>query len=81
MNDEAKKKLLFKAGETLSHESSRMKGTMQETDIDTYAVLNSMGEKVGSVVYTVHTAINGFKITRSIEQRDTVGKLIVDVRW
>jgi hypothetical protein len=81
MNDEAKKRLLLKDGETLVHENHRMKGTLQETDIDTYAILNFAGEKIGSVVHTDHTAINGFHRTQSIEQRDSSGKLVVDVRW
>ena len=81
MNDEARKRLLLQDGETLSHENHRMKGPLQETDIDTYIILNSTGEKVGSVTHTDHTAINGFRRTQSIEQYDNTGELVVDVRW
>lgn len=36
-------------GETLKEESHRSKGSMSETDIWTYAIVDSNGNKVGSV--------------------------------
>jgi hypothetical protein len=81
MNDDLKKRLNLKDGETLEHESHKMKGPLQETDIYTYAVLNAAGEKVGSVVHTDHTSIKGFKRTQTIEQYDITRKVISDVSW
>ena len=68
-------------GETLKEESHRSKGSMSETDIWTYVIVDSNGNKVGSVVHTDHTAIKGFHRTQSIEQRDATGKIVVDVSW
>lgn len=48
-------------GEKLKLESSRRTGTMDESDIDTYSIINQAGEVVGSVVHTDHTALRGFK--------------------
>lgn len=81
MNDEANSKLILNDGESVKHESHRMKGTLQETDIDTYVILSAAGEKIGSAVHTDHTAIRGFTRTQTIKQYDNSGKLIVDVSW
>ena len=74
-------KIKLAPGETLKEESHRSKGSMSETDIWTYAIVDSNGNKVGSVVHTDHTAIKGFHRTQSVEQRDTEGKIVVDVSW
>ena len=81
MNEVARAKLVLKEGEVLEHVSHRMKGTLQEEDIDTYDILNASGEKVGSVTHTDHTAIRGFTRTQTIEQYNSEGKLVVDTRW
>lgn len=74
-------KVKLNPGERLQQESHRSKGTLSETDIWTYAIIDSNGNKVGSVVHTDHTAIKGFQRTQSVEQRDATGKLIVDISW
>lgn len=74
-------KLILNPGEVLVEESHRMKGSLQETDIYTYSIQNAAGENVGSVVRTDHTAIRGFARTQSVEQRDSTGTVIVDLRW
>ncbi|MDE8809496.1 hypothetical protein P0C28_09495 [Aeromonas hydrophila] len=74
-------KLKLNHGDTLIQESHRSKGTLAEMDIYTYSIINAQGTKVGSVVYTDHTAIKGFRRTQSVEQRDSSGALIVDVSW
>lgn len=81
MDNAAKAKLVLKEGDVLVEVGHRMKGTLQETDIYTYDVLNASGEKVGSVIHTDHTAIRGFTRTQSLEQRNSEGKLIVDTSW
>ncbi len=74
-------KLKLNLGETLQQESHRSKGTMAETDIWTYLIIDHNGNKVGSVVHTDHTSIKGFHRTQSVEQRDSNGKIIVDLTW
>ncbi|WP_110597530.1 hypothetical protein [Salinicola lusitanus] len=76
-----KDRIKLNPGEALKQKSHRSKGTMAETDIWTYAVLDSSGNKVGSVVHTDHTSIKGFSRTQSVEQRDANGKIVVDVTW
>jgi hypothetical protein len=58
-----------------------MKGSMQETDIYTYEVLDENREVVGVVVHTHHTAIKGFRVTQTVEQKDTSGNVIVSTSW
>ena len=76
-----KEKLKLNPGEILKREAHSSKGTMAQTDIWTYAILDSSGRKVGSVIYTDHTSINGFNSTQSVEQFDANGKVVVDVSW
>lgn len=76
-----KDRIKLNPGETLKQEDHRSKGTMAETDIWTYTILDSSGKKVGSVVHTDHTSIKGFYRTQSVEQRDINGKIVVDVTW
>lgn len=74
-------KILLNPGETLKQISHSLKGTMAETDIWSYEVLNEAGEKVGDIVHTDHTSIKGFHRTQSVVQRDLNGKVIIDVHW
>jgi len=54
---------------------------MAEKDIWTYAILDANGKTVNSVVHTDHTALNGFRRTQSVEQRDANGKIVADTTW
>jgi len=74
-------KLKLNTGDTLKQTNHRSKGTMGQTDIWSYDVLDSNQNKVGSVVHTDHTSLNGFQRTQSVEQRDVNGKIIVDISW
>ena len=79
--DECKQKIILKSGEYFKHTGSRMKGFMQETDIDSYDVLSAEGQKVGSVVIEDHTAVKGFARTVSLCQRDHEGVVIIEESW
>ena len=74
-------KLELKQGEKLIREGHQSKGPMAEKDIWTYSIIDSNNNKVGSVIHTDHTSINGFRCTQSIEQKDQNGKIIVDITW
>lgn len=74
-------KIKLNSGEELKHESSRSKGTMGQTDIVTYSVVNSEGDVVGKVIYEDHTSLNGFKRTQHVTQTDESGKTIVQESW
>lgn len=74
-------RLKLQKGEELKLESSRSKGTMGQTDINTYSIVNEKGEVVGKVVHTDHTALNGLKRTQTVVQEDSSGNTIVDERW
>lgn len=76
-----KSKLILNDGESLKKISSRTKGFMDETDIVEYQVMNQAGEVVGTVIYTDHTAVRGFKRTRTVDQKDLAGSTIVSESW
>lgn len=74
-------KIKLNEGEELNLEFSRSKGSMAETDIDNYSVINQTGEIVGSVEHTDHTSLNGFKRTQHVIQKDKSGNIIVELSW
>jgi len=74
-------RLILSEGQTLKHVSSREKGFMGETDVDTYDVVDVAGAVVGRVVYEKHIAVKGFRVTESVQQRDATGTVIVKTSW
>lgn len=74
-------RIKLQQGESLKLESSRSKGTMGQTDIVAYSVVNENGEVVGSVEHEDHTSLNGFKRTQHVTQRDRSGRVIVQESW
>lgn len=74
-------KIKLNSGEELKRESHRSKGSMAQTDIYTYSVINSEGEVVGEVIHEDHTSLNGFKRTQHVTQKDKNGKIIVQESW
>ncbi|WP_429952362.1 hypothetical protein ACQXXB_11130 [Aeromonas veronii] len=68
-------------GETLKRESSRTKGSMGETDIVTYSVLNADGAVVGKVVHTDEVTLNGLNNRQSVRQTDLAGNVVVEEYW
>lgn len=76
-----KSKIKLNPGETLKHESSRSKGSMAQTDIDSYSIVNEAGDIVGTVVHEDHTSLNGFKRTQSVTQKDKNGNIVVQESW
>jgi len=76
--DDWRKMIVLQDGESLEHESHRTKGFMEETDIDTYAVLGPSGTKVGSVAVSDHTAVRGFRRTVQVTQKDATGNVVVE---
>ena len=74
-------KIKLNAGEELRHEKSKSKGTMAQTDIDHYSIINEAGEVVGKVIHEDHTSLNGFRRTQHVTQTDNDGNIIVQVSW
>jgi hypothetical protein len=74
-------KIKLNPGEELKHETSRSKGTMGQTDITTYSIINSEGEILGTVIHEDHTSLNGFRRTQHVTQRDQSGKTNVQESW
>jgi hypothetical protein len=74
-------KIKLNSGDELKRESSRSKGTMGQTDIYTYSVINSEGDVVGKVIHEDHTSLNGFRRTQHVTQKDQNGKTIVQESW
>lgn len=71
-------KVVLNTGETLRHDGSSSKGFMQETDVDSYSIVQADGVITGSVTVTDHTAVKGFKRTVHIVQKNASGKIIID---
>lgn len=76
-----REKLQLNDGESLKHSGSRTKGFMQETDIESFDILDKSGTKVGYVVLEDHTAVKGFKRTISLSQKNAEGRVIVNESW
>jgi len=81
MNEDIKKRLVLKDGESVESKGSRTKGFMGETDIYSYEIVDASGKVVGSAEHTHHTAVKGFKVTETLTQKDSNGNIIVDERW
>jgi len=81
MSSQWKEKLALKDDERLEHTGSRMKGSMEETDVDTYDVINAEGVKVGSVIVEDHMSIRGFARRISLCHMDVDGSIIFQKRW
>ena len=76
-----KSKVVLTNDEELKHESSKLSGFMQETDIDVYSIVRKDGTKTGSVKVTDHTAVKGFRRTISVHQTDIDGKTVVETSF
>ena len=74
-------KIKLNPGEELKLKSSRSKGSMAQTDINSYSIINSSGDVVGSVVHEDHTSLNGFKRTQHVTQKYANGKVVVELSW
>ena len=74
-------KLILNDGQTIVHKDHKFKGSLQETDIDTYDVVDQEGVKVGDLVVIDHTAVKGFTRTVSVKQRDAKGNVLVETSW
>lgn len=76
-----KEKLILNSGEELVLESRKSKGTMAQTDIEHYSIVNANGVVVGNVLYEDHTSLNGFRRTQTIIQTDLNGNVLVRASW
>ena len=76
-----REKLKLGSDESLRHESSHSHGPLGEEDVDIYAVISVNGDVVGSVEHRDHTAIQGFRRTISVIQKDASRKTIVEEHW
>lgn len=76
-----RKDIQLKAGDELVHERSEMRGFMQEEDVDTYRIQAADGSTCGTVVVSDHIAVNGFKRTIYVVQRDSNSKVIFEKRY
>jgi hypothetical protein len=76
-----KTKLHLNPGDTLKPTGHHSKGTLEETDIFLYAIVNVAGKEMGSVEHTDHTSINGLQRSQHVIQKDISGNVIVEERW
>lgn len=76
-----KSKVSLSDGEQLRHTGSKATGFMGETDADSYDIIDSSGETVGSVSVEDHVAVRGFKRTITVKQRDAKGSVVKSESW
>jgi hypothetical protein len=74
-------KIKLNPSEELVQDKHRSKGTMAQTDIYHYSIVNEAGEIVGKVVHEDHTSLNGLRRTQHITQTDNDGNLVVQESW
>lgn len=74
-------KIKLNSGEELKFENSKSKGTMAQTDINHYSIINEAGDVVGTVIHEDHTSLNGFRRTQHVTQKDSDGNIIVQESW
>ena len=74
-------KIRLSTGETLKSTGHRSKGTLAETDIYSYVIVNEIDEVVGFVEHTDYTSINGFIRSQHVIQKDMVGNVLIEERW
>ncbi|WP_159515921.1 hypothetical protein [Acinetobacter sp. 18QD2AZ41W] len=78
---ELEDKLKLNPGEKLVLVDHKMKGSLQEMDINKYNILNQKEAIVGYVDHTDHTAPKGFKRTQTAKHYDADKKLIMNITW
>lgn len=76
-----KEKLRLSPDESLKHERSYEKGSLGQEEVSLYLIISSNGEEMGSVQFTEHIAIRGFRRSFHLVQRDKARNPIIDVRW
>lgn len=74
-------KIVLKDGEYIENNGRKYKGSQQQTEINYYNIYDSEGNLSGSIIHTDHTALNGFKQTQTVVQKDNSGNIIVDESW
>ena len=72
-------KIKLNPGEKLRLENSRSKGTLAETDIGQYSIINQAGDVVGSVDPTVSTRFYGRKKLDPVRAIRDFGDLVNEV--
>lgn len=68
-------------GDTLKQVRTREVGFMGDTDITDFVILDSEGNVVGRVEFSEHVAVNGFRRTNTVVQKDAQGNTIVSESW
>ena len=74
-------KIKLEQGESIRRDGSHSKGFMGETDVTNYSILDASGDVVGSVEHIEHMAVKGFRVTNSLTQRDSQGKVVTTTNW
>jgi hypothetical protein len=76
-----KDKLILNPGDHLRYVGESTRGSLQETDVRSYEILDGLGQLCGTVTLEDHTALNGFKGTMTVCQKDAGGKTVASSSW
>ena len=74
-------RIKLQPGESLKLEKSSSEGTMGQTEINCYSVIDAGGLIVGSVEHQDHMSLKGFTRTQRVTQRNKNGSILVNDTW
>lgn len=75
-------RLKLRPGETLRRSGYTKSGNLDQHEVEMHDVVDAHGHTVGTVVYTEDFCIRPpFRSSHSVVQKDTEGKVVVEVRW
>lgn len=81
LDDDALSRLILSDDARVVFKGSREKGSHGQEEISSYDVFDVNDVLIGTVVYTEHVSLKGFRQTYRIVQRDENGTVIVDKGW
>lgn len=81
LDDDVLSRLILSADARVVFKERRDKGTSGQEEVFSYDVLDVNGVSIGTVAYTEHVNLNGFRQTYRLVQRDSKGTVIVNVGW
>jgi len=68
-------------GESLKFKGSKSEGSLQETDVYEYSIINASGVEVGLAVHKHITDQKTLTSVNTFVQKDSDGKVINEERW
>ena len=81
LGDDVLSRLILSDDAQVVFKGRREKGSHGQEEIYSYDVFDASGASIGSVIYTEHVSLNGFRRSYRVVQKDENGKVLVDTWW